>query len=286
MVARHLIASALLSSGVAHAGAETASECEHVLVDADAMRAVIEDIDGYDTAAVINQSRFVADVLFGLAARDDVSGPAGSFQIQPARFLRAWLDATGERAENAPVSMRKVLEYNQRFVVDTRAGVHLSPASRGTEGVLAVHISWPDAPDAADHYTYEDTMADPSVRLRHDRVITYTLIDFGEFVAYENIDGIHGKPTSGALGALFSFLGTARILSSRFAVAEDQTQVNRSRVRKLFAFTALTTIAPDGTAERGIPENRDDLQSLADLLDAEIDIQQTTPFPSPCNIAP
>ncbi|MFO7763001.1 MAG: hypothetical protein R6V61_04655 [Wenzhouxiangellaceae bacterium] len=286
MAARYLIASILLSVGAVRAGAEIRPECAHVLVGVETMRAVIEEIDGYDTAAAINQSRFVADFLFGLAARQDVSGASGTFQIQPERFFQAWLDVTGERAEDAPVSMRKVLEYNQRFVVDSRAAIQLSPASLQAGNALAVHVSWPQSADAADHYTYEDTMADPSVRLRHDRVIHYTLIDFGEFVAYENMDGIRGKPTSGGLGALFGFLGTARILSSRFAVAGDQTQVNRSQVKKLFPFTTLTTISPDGTAERGIPDDRDDLQALADRLDIEIDIRQTDPFPEPCDNGP
>ncbi|MBS3743181.1 MAG: hypothetical protein KGY48_02395 [Wenzhouxiangellaceae bacterium] len=286
MIARYLIASILLSVGAARIAAEVRPECAHVLVDIETMRAVIEDIDGYNTAAAINQSRFVADFLFGLAARADVSSAAGTFQIQPERFFQAWLDVTGERAEDAPVSMRKVLEYNQRFVVDSRPVIQLSPASLRVENVLAVHISWPQSADAADHYTYEDTMADPTVRLRHERVINYILIDFGEFVAYENLEGIRGKPTSGGLGALFGFLGTARILSSRFTVAGDQTQVNRSLVKKLFPFTMLTTISSDGTAERGIPDDRDDLQALADRLDIEIDIRQTGPFPEPCDIAP
>lgn len=286
MVARHLIASILLSVGAARIAAEVRPECAHVLVDIETMRAVIEDIDGYNTAAAINQSRFVADFLFGLAARADVSSAAGTFQIQPDRFFQAWLDVTGERAEDAPVSMRKVLEYNQRFVVDSRAVIQLSPASPQVENALLVHISWPQSADAADHYTYEDTAAVPSVRLRHERVINYTLIDFGEFVAYENLEGIRGKPTSGGLGALFGFLGTAKILSSRFAVAGDQTQVNRSLVKKLFPFTMLTTISSDGTAERGIPDDRDDLKALADRLDIEIDIRQAGPFPEPCDIAP
>ena len=282
MVARYLIASVLLLVGTARA-VDTPPECGHNLISTETMYTVVESIKGYDTSAVINQSRFVADFLFGLARMDDVPGATGSFQIQPRRFFRAWLDATGTSAEDAPVSMRKVLEFNQRFVVDTRAAVELSSDSPEARQMLAVHVSWPAASRAADHYSYEDTMADPSVRLRHDRVITYTLIDFGHFVAFEDMMGIHGKPTSGGLGALFSFLGTARILSSRFAVADDQTQVNRSRVRKLFSFSTLTTITPDGTATRGIPDDRADLQVLADRLEADIEIEMHSPWPKPCN---
>ena len=282
MIARQVIASILLSTGYANVAADTLTRCEHTLVDTETMHAVVEGIEGYDTGAVINQSRFVADFLFGLAEREDVTAATGSFQIQPRRFFRAWLDATGTRAEDAPVSMRKVLEFDQAFVVDTRPVVRPLPASPENRQVLSVHVSWPAAHHAADHYSYEETMADPSVRLRHDRVITYTLIDFGDFVAFENMQGIHGKPTSGGLGALFSFLGTARILSSRFAVVDDQTQVNRSRVRKLFPFTTLTTITPEGTATRGIPDDRADLQILADRLEVDIEIEIHSPWPKPC----
>ena len=262
--------------------ADTSPECGHNLIGIETMDKVVESIKGYDTGAVINQSRFVADFLFGLARRDDVSGATGVFQIQPQRFFRAWLKATGTSAEDAPVSMRKVLDFNQRFVVDTRAAVELSPTLPAARQVLAVHVSWPAAPRVADHYSYEDTMADPSVRMRHDRVITYALIDFGDVVAFENMTGIYGKPTSGGLGALFKFLGTARILSSRFAVADDQTQVNLSRVRKLFSFTTLATITPDGTAARGIPDDRADLQLLANRLEADIEIELRSPWPKPC----
>jgi len=269
------------------ASADAASvqgECSHVLVDTDTMREVMSGIRGYDTSATTNQSRFVADFLFALARRPEITDPSGTFQVQPERFFEAWLDVAGKRADQAPVSMRKVLEYGQRFVIDTRMSVRISPASSEARQVLGVRASWPDAPDDAEHYSYHDTMAEPSIRLRHDRIITYQLIDFGDFVAYENMQGIRGRPTSGALGALFNLLGMAEILQSRFAVAEDQTQVNRSRVKKLFSFTALTTISPEGVAQRGIPDDRNDLRALADRLEAEIQIEAVDSIPVACHV--
>jgi hypothetical protein len=184
----------------------------------------------------------------------DVLTHAGRLRMDVAQKLaveRFETFDTNRRAAEAPVSMRKGLEHGQRFVVDTHATVRISPASAAATQVLSVRASWPDEPGAADHYSYHDTTAIPSIRLHHDRVITYQLIDFGDFVAYENMQGIRGRPTSGGLGALFGLLGTAEIRHSRFAVAEDQTQVNWSEVKKLFSFTALTTITPDGVAERG-----------------------------------
>jgi hypothetical protein len=258
-------------------------KCAHVLVNTETMRQVMSGIEGYDTAAATNQSRFVADFLFALARRPEISEGSGTFQVQPERFFEAWLDVNNRRAAEAPVSMRKVLEHGQRFVVDTHATVRISPASAAATQVLSVRASWPDEPGAADHYSYHDTTAIPSIRLHHDRVITYQLIDFGDFVAYENMQGIRGRPTSGGLGALFGLLGTAEIRHSRFAVAEDQTQVNWSEVKKLFSFTALTTITPDGVAERGIPRHRDDLQALAERLERKIDVKAHESPPRACN---
>lgn len=258
-------------------------DCRHVLVDTGTMREVMSGIHGYDTSAATNQSRFVADFLFALARRPEIIESSGTFQVQPERFFEAWLDITGKRADQAPVSMRKVLEYGQRFVVDTRTPVRISPASIPARQVLSVRATWPDAPGVDDHYSYHDTTAIPSVRLRHERVITYQLIDFGDFTAYENIEGIRGRPTSGALGALFGLLGAADIRQSRFAVAEDQTQVNWSRVDRLFSFTALSTITPAGVAERDLPDDRKDLHALAERLEAEIRIEAEKTAPQACD---
>ncbi|MGK7296664.1 MAG: hypothetical protein ACNS61_12710, partial [Candidatus Wenzhouxiangella sp. M2_3B_020] len=92
--------------------------CDHAIVDAGTMRDVIARIEGYDTGATTNQSRFVAEFLFALADSPALNG-ARSFQVQPDRFMAAWLAATDRKPDEAPVSMAKVMEFGQRFVVDT-----------------------------------------------------------------------------------------------------------------------------------------------------------------------
>ena len=284
MAASRWYAGVLLLLIEATGATDDQGHCAHVLVDTATMREVMSGIKGYDTAATTNQSRFVADFLFGLAKRPEVVGPSRTFQVLPERFFQAWLGVSGRRAEDASVSMRKVLEYDQRFIVEVDPPVRIVPASLAPRQVLSVRASWPEAPDAEDHYSYHDTLAEPSVRLRHEQVITYHLIDFGHFIAYENMQGIHGRPTTGALGALFSLLGTAEIRQSRFAVADDQTQVNRSKVEKLFSFTALTTITAEGIARRGIPSGRKDLQALAELLKTNIHVEPQGSLPRPCPV--
>lgn len=267
---------------LASALAVAADGCPHEIVARDAMHDVIASITGYDTGATTNQSRFVAEFLFGLAAHPAVAD-AGSFQVQPDRFFPAWLEATDRKREAAPVSMGKVLEYGQRFVVDTDPPIRFeSDAIEAPERVLSVRVSWPDTPATPSHYVYRDRLAEPEVRMRHERVITYQIADFGDFVAFENVSGVSGRPTTGALGALFTLLGTAPIQSTRFAVAGDGTQVLRSRVRKLLGFTATATIAPDGTAERGIAPERADLAVLARTLATEFELSVEEEPPLPC----
>jgi hypothetical protein len=270
---------------LASAFAVAADGCPHEIVARDAMHEVIASITGYDTGATTNQSRFVADFLFGLAEHPAIDA-ADSFQVQPDRFFSAWLDATGRKRETAPVSMGKVLEYGQRFVVDTDPPIRFeSDVVEAPDRVLSVRVSWPDTPATPSHYVYRDRLAEPEVRMRHERVITYQIADFGDFVAFENVSGVSGRPTTGALGALFTLLGTAPIRSTRFAVAGDGTQVLRSRVRKLLGFTATATIAPDGTAARDVPDGRPVLDRLAERLAADFRLAAIEPPPRPCSTA-
>lgn len=258
------------------------ADCPHHLVETETMRQVISGIGDYDTTLTTNYSRFVADFLFGVATRPAVQQEKKSFQIQPERFMSAWQSVTGRSADEAPVSMRRVLEYGQRFAVDTGPDVDLDGPE--VEFALAVRVSWPESAGLGSSYTYEDTLSEPDVRIREQRVIEYLLFRFDDVVAYERMTGVSGRPTSGALGALFTLLGMADIKSTRHAVAADGTQVNRTRIRKLFTFTALATIAPDGTAERGIPDGREDLEALAEKLDFDLEIELRSPWPLPCNI--
>lgn len=272
----------LLLSGTPSASASGAA-CDHWHVDSQTMRRVIVGITGYDTAAAPNQSRFVADFLLGLAREADRRDGIDSFQIHPQRFFEAWLAATGREAEDAPVSMRRVLEYRQKFAVDLAPAVDIDGAA--PVRVLAVHVGWqPDqAPGGQTRYTYEDTRSDPDVRIRQQHDIHYLLIDFGDAVAYEQMSGVAGRPMSGGLGALFALLGMADIESVRHIVANDGAQINRTRVRKLIGFTTHAVITPDGTAERGIPDNHPEYQRLADRLDRDFEISLRGPWPTLCD---
>jgi hypothetical protein len=64
---------------------------------------------------------------------------------------------------------------------------------------------------------------------------------------------IRERPTTGALGLLFSVLGEGRIVEYRMAITPDGLQVSRGRARKAFFEVATTlTVHPDGRSEKGV----------------------------------
>ncbi|PKL95820.1 MAG: hypothetical protein CVV18_03980 [Gammaproteobacteria bacterium HGW-Gammaproteobacteria-8] len=259
------------------------AQCTDVDLDVATLRSAIEGIEDYDIDATTNQPRFVAEFLFALAAQVRARG-MDSFRVLPQRYFEAWQQATGKSAGDAPVGMQRVLEFDQRFVVELDPALELKlPEGLALRRALAARIGWPERADGARYYSYADTSSDPDLLLRQASDIRYLLLDFGDFIAYEQVDGISGKPTSGGLGALFKLLGMGDLRSTRMAIAADGTQVNRTRVAKLFTFTALALVQPDGRAERGIPDNRPDLAALADRLELDYTISTPAHWPALCD---
>src|SRR5262249_4398179 len=128
----------------------------------------------------------------------------------------------------------------------------------GPRPLLAVNvtISWPDARDVSDEYSYEDTVSSPHLKVTDHRVITYRLLDFGDQIAFEEMQGLTGRPTTGALGFLFSILGEGRVLEYRMAVAPSGVVVSHGRAGKAFFEVATTvTVQPDGRTEKGVPDD-------------------------------
>lgn len=269
-------------------GAPAQGACTAIDLDVQTLREAIAGIrdragPGYDIDATTNQPRFVAEFLFALADRVQAQGQR-SFRVLPQRYFEAWQLATGKTAEQAPVGMKRVLEFDQRFVVEIDPTLTLRlPSGLELKRALAVRVGWPVQSNGADSYRYIDTAAEPDVLLQQARDIRYLLLDFGDFVAYEQVDGISGKPTSGGLGALFLVLGLADLRSSRLAISEDGLQVNRTRVAKLFTFTAVALVRPDGVATRDLPRDRPDLIALAERLAVDYEVDAPTRWPELCD---
>jgi len=221
---------------------------------------------GYDLTATANGPRLQAEVVLRLVreagGRDPERGP---LLVGHQQWFEAFLERTGLVAERAPLYVRLSHQIGQDLEVDYRRERVIEAVLSGPEPLVAanVRVGWPGAPGRASSYSYDDTRASPNLRVTQKRLIRYRLLDYGDRIWYAEVEGLHGRPTSGVLGALFGLIGEARVLESRSAFAVDGVQVVRGRARKLFIDrTETATVWPDGRADRGLPKDRPDLVAL------------------------
>ena len=212
---------------------------------------------GYDLLATANGGRLQAEVLLDLARVAQEKRPDGPpLLIGHDEWFRALTQVAGVPAERAPIYTRLAWQNKQDVVVEYRPSRVIREVVKGPAPRLAVDvtISWPAAPGSPSEYSYEDTQSTPHLKVTDKRVITYHLLDYGDMVVLDQIEGLTGRPTSGALGVLFSVLGEGRIVEYRMVVMPDGLQVSRGRARKAFFEVATTlTVRPDGRTEKGVP---------------------------------
>jgi hypothetical protein len=212
---------------------------------------------GYDILATANGGRLQAEVLLDLGRVAREKRPDGPpLLIGHDEWFRALTQVAGIPAERAPIYTRLAWQNKQDVLVEYRPSRVIREVVKGPAPRLAldVTISWPAAPGAASEYSYEDTQSTPHLKVTDKRVITYHLLDYGDMIVLDQIEGLTGRPTSGALGVLFSVIGEGRIVEYRLVVTADGLQVSRGRARKAFFEVATTlTVRPDGRTEKGIP---------------------------------
>jgi hypothetical protein len=212
---------------------------------------------GYNVLSTANGGRLQADVLLHLARSARAQRPDGPpLLVRHDDWYRALLQVTGISADRAPTYVRLAWSNHQDIVVEYRPQRVIREVVQGPvpRMALGVTISWPATPGAASEYSYEDTLSTPHLKVTNKRVITYHLLDFGDLVVFDRMEGLTGRPTTGALGVLFSVLGEGRIVEYRMAILPDGTQVSRGRARKAFFEVATTvTVRPDGRTEKGVP---------------------------------
>ena len=212
---------------------------------------------GYDLLATANGGRLQAEVLLDLARIAQEKRPDGPpLLIGHDEWFRALTQMAGIPAERAPIYTRLAWQNKQDVLVEYRPSRVVREVVKGPAPRLAldVTISWPAGQGAPSEYSYEDTQSTPHLKVTDKRVITYHLLDFGDMIVLDQIEGLTGRPTSGALGVLFSVIGEGRIVEYRMAITPDGLQVSRGRARKAFFEVATTlTVRPDGRTEKGIP---------------------------------
>jgi hypothetical protein len=225
---------------------------------------------GYDPAATTNGARFQAEVVLDLLRASGAREPDGGllFFSHEDWFL-AYLERTGRRAESAPLFMRLAFEYGQDMEVDARAGRVIDRVIEGPAPLLAanVRIGWPESRSGRSHYSYEDHLSVPKLRVTNERMITYRLLDFGDRVAYEEVEGLRGRPIEGFLGFLFDLVGEGHVQWSRMTISPDGLQISHARAAKgPFKIESTVTVFPDGRVQKDLPADRPDLSALEKRL--------------------
>jgi hypothetical protein len=224
---------------------------------------------GYDLTATTNGARFQAEVLLDLLRASRARDPGGApLFIGHSEWFAAYLERTGLAPGSAPLFMRLAHEYGQDVEVDGRAERVIEKVVEGPAPVLAanVTIGWP-ASGKRGRYSYEDTLAVPDLKVTNERIITYRLLDCGDMVVYDEIEGLLGRPTEGFLGVLFNLIGEGNVYWSRMAIAADGLQVSRARAGKgPFKVETSVTVFPDGRVEKDLPAGRPDLKPLEQRL--------------------
>jgi hypothetical protein len=231
---------------------------------------------GYNRLATTNGGRIQSEALLHLARRARERDPQGPpLLVRHDDWFRALLEATGTSADRAPLYVVLAHRHRQDIVAEYGDGRVVREVVKGPAPVLAlaVTISWPDRPGAPREYSYEDTLSTPHLKVTVRRVITYHLLDFGDMIAFEDMEGLTGRPTTGALGLLFQLIGEGRIVEYRMGIAPSGVTVSRGRARKGFFEVATTiTVQPDGRSEKGVPADPV-LRAIATRLERPMEIR-------------
>lgn len=236
----------------------------------------MQQCDNYDPTATTNGARFQGEMILYLAQKARARDPQGlPLFIGYENWFQAFMEVTA-RTENAmPQYAQLSYQYKQNMEVDYRADRVIRKIKEAPTPELAVNVRiwWKDQPGKPDRYSYQDTLSTPNLKVTNRRVMSYRLLDFGNWVAYDEIKGLTGRPTSGILGLLFRIIGEGRVIQTRMAVSKDDLQVYRATSRKGFLKKRTTvTVYPDGKMEKDVPPGRPDLIELEKRITQPLEI--------------
>jgi hypothetical protein len=227
----------------------------------------------YDLEKTTNVGRLQAEVYFQLAQRAARRDVASTMFVRSPDWFWTYVQAAGVDSATAPPSARNSLAHNQGMQLDIRTDRVIKKVKKGPEPVLAMNVRtwWPEE-DGRSRYTYQDTLTEPSIQVTSKRVITYRLVDFGDMVVYDKIEGSSGKPLEGFLSFLFDTFGEANLKQSRMALSDDGLLVVRGTGKWLVKKSKTFVVYPDGSVG-GLPEDRPDLHEIQARLEQDLDIE-------------
>jgi hypothetical protein len=238
-----------------------------------------ERAKGYNLLVSTQAGRFTAAVILDLTAQARAQRPGG-----PALLLHYddWFEAyrlcNGLDSAAVPefVTLQRT-HHQSQFVEYDIAGVK---AKAGPDPLTVVHVyaGWPDSQGAASEYTFVDTAASPDMEVTNERFISYWLVDYGDVVHRDRIEGVRGRPLQGALALAFKWVGSGRAEWSRTIITGDGLVLTYARAAKgPFAVNLVTTTFANGLLVKGLPEGRTDLEPLEDRLKGEFELSYPEP---------
>jgi len=239
------------------------------VVSREEMLAAMRRSVGYELAATANGPRLEAEVVLCLIAEAEKSDPERRpLFIGHREWYEAYLERTGLPPSRVPIYVRRAYEIGQELLADYRRERVVGEVLRGPSPLHVANVRiWWEGAGKPDHYSFDDALSEPKLRATESQLITYRLVDYGDRLWYAEVQGLRGRPTSGALGALFAVIGEATVVESWSAAAPDGTQVLRGRGRKWwFDRTETVTVLPNGRGDRGVPPGRPDLVALEERL--------------------
>lgn len=249
-----------------------------------AMRA--QKSQGYDLTATSNGVRLQVGVILDLVWEAAQSDPERRpLRINHEDYHDAFLEVLELSPEEAPDFIRAAYEAREDQLVEYRRERVIARVRSGGDprAAMTVLAGWPERPGVPPRYTYEDTQSEPNVRVTHEQVNSYRILDFGDMIIYDDIRGIRGRATSGVLGVLFSIIGDGRAVQTRLAFSSDGLQVARTTAQKIVRITQTVTVYPDGRVEPDVPADRPHLRPIAERLEQPLEVDY---LPPPSDVVP
>lgn len=232
---------------------------------------------GYNLLATANGARFSSAVILEVARHAlerDVSRTP--LLIDHRDYFEAYLEVTGIARDAAPTFMRIAVEHGEDQYIDYRPENVIEKITKGTTPQLAVNViaGWQDGPKVPQSYSYEDRTSRPALRVTHQRINSYRILEYRDMLVYDDVQGVSGRALGGLLGAMFSVIGDGRAVRSFMAVSADGLQVTVTTARKGFlSVTQEAVVYPDGRGEKGLPRNRPDLAAIEKRLRQPFDVK-------------
>jgi len=263
----------------------TAQSCPRDTTSSQELRAAIHDAllspgGAYSLLATTNSVRFQSAVFQQLIERALEDRPGGGTLFIPYdlmwwEFLTAAGLSEGEAAK-APIGRRLAYENHQSIeLLYGPPSAVVREVKEGPAPLIAanVKLTWPDGPDVARKFSFEDTLSVPRLKATNHQLMTFRFLVFTDMIVLDDIQGISGRPLDGVLGTIFKVIGEGNAVYARYGISADGRQVLRTKAKKVISKTVTATINPDGTAQSGVPEGRTDLLAMEARLQAPLEME-------------